>query len=120
MSITPRVSSPAQLSLQTTNPAAGIVHIAVAGEIDLNNTGELRAQLFDALRTRRPHHIAVDLAGVRFIDCGGLAVLILLSQAALSSGCCLEFTDPPAFLLRMLKETGTLSILTVHPTGPHA
>jgi len=61
---------------------ARVAVVAVVGEIDLSNSDVLRVRLLNVLSALRPHRIEVDLAGVTFMDCSGLTVLVVLRQAA--------------------------------------
>ena len=112
------VTSPPQLRIQTRHLSPGTVLITVAGEIDLATTDELQDGLLHALVTRLPHHLEVDLAGVTFMDCGGLTVLVVASQVAARTGCRLLITNPSPVLRRMLDVTGLSSILIPNPTSP--
>ncbi len=48
--------------------------VSISGEVDLATVAELDECLLYVV-TKRPDHIVVDLAGLRFIDCSGAAVL---------------------------------------------
>jgi anti-anti-sigma factor len=106
------VTSSAQLSIATSCPSPGTVRVAAVGEIDLSSADVLRDGLLNVLFARQPHRIEVDLAGVTFLDCGGLAVLVVLGQAAARNGCRLRITNPQPFVRRVLDLTGLLDVLT--------
>jgi anti-sigma B factor antagonist len=53
---------------------SGLV-IEICGEIDIQSAPELRDQLLRVIRRYGPR-LALDLAGVRFMDCAGLNVLL--------------------------------------------
>jgi len=53
--------------------------IALAGEVDLNDSAELKAQ-FAPLLEGKPSRLYVDMSGVSYIDSSGLAVLIEAMQ----------------------------------------
>jgi anti-anti-sigma factor len=109
------ISSPtplAQLRIAASCPAPGTVRVAVAGEIDLSTAGVLHAELLNALSARLPDRIEVDLAGVTFLDCGGLTVLIVAGKAAARTGCRLRITNPQPIVRRVLDLTGLLGVLT--------
>lgn len=67
------------------SPACRIVVVRVAGEIDLSSVGVLVSALTLALG-RRPDQIVVDLAGVTYCGCRGLAVLVETFAAATEQG----------------------------------
>jgi anti-anti-sigma factor len=59
--------------------------VTIAGEIDIQSSPDLRDQL---LRVLRQHgaRLALDLAGVTFIDCVGINVLLAARRRALLEG----------------------------------
>ena len=91
---------------------ARVAVVAVVGEIDLSNSDVLRVRLLNVLSALRPHRIEVDLAGVTFMDCSGLTVLVALGQTAARTGCRLWITNPQPIVRRVLDLTGLLDVLT--------
>jgi RNA polymerase sigma-B factor len=55
--------------------AGGVLTVHVAGEVDRDTAGRLRAGLRHALHLADPDRVVVDLAGVPLIDAAGIAVL---------------------------------------------
>jgi len=102
----------AQLSIDASCSSPGTVRVAVAGEIDLSSSNLLRVRLLNVLSALHPHHIEVDLAGVTFLDCSGLTVLVVLGQVAARTGCRLRITNPHRMVRRVLDLTGLLDVLT--------
>jgi anti-anti-sigma factor len=84
----------------------------VVGEIDLSNSDVLRVRLLNVLFALHPYRIEVDLAGVTFLDCSGLTVLVTLGKAAARTGCRLWITNPQPIVRRVLDLTGLLDVLT--------
>ena len=101
-----------QLRIDTSNTMPGTVRIAVVGEIDLSNSDMLHAGLLAVLSAQRPHRIEVDLAGVTFLDCGALTVLVVVGSAAARAGCQLRITNPQPIVRRILDLTGLRDVLT--------
>jgi len=101
-----------QLTVDAHCASPGTVRVAVAGEIDLASRDVLRVRLHNVLSTLHPRRIEVDLAGVTFLDCSGLTVLVVLGQAAARSGCRLRITNPQPLVRRILELTGVLEVLT--------
>jgi len=101
-----------QLRIDARCPAPGTVQVAVIGEVDLSTSDLLRVRLLTVLSALRPHRIEVDLAGVTFLDCSGLTVLVVLGQAAARLGCRLRITNPQPIVRRVLDLTGLLNVLT--------
>jgi anti-sigma B factor antagonist len=61
-------------------PGPGLV-IQIRGEIDIQSAPELRDELLRVIRRYGPR-LALDLAGVRFMDCAGLNVLLATRRRA--------------------------------------
>ncbi|WP_372443934.1 STAS domain-containing protein [Nucisporomicrobium flavum] len=87
------------------------VQITVIGEIDSATAGRLEAKLLAFIQTKSLQRMEIDLAGVTFLDCRGLSVLIVVGQAAARAGCCLQVTRPQPIVRRVLELTGLLGIL---------
>lgn len=101
-----------QLLIEARCLSPGAVAVDVAGEIDLSTTNSLHAALLGALFPGLPHRLEVDLAGVTFMDCGGLTVLVLIGDAAARVGCQLRVTNPQPVVRRLLDLSGLLGPLT--------
>jgi len=101
-----------QLTIDTRCPSPGTARLAVIGEIDRSNADMVRARLLNVLSALHPHRIEVDLAGLTFMDCSGLTVLIVAGKAAARTGCQLRITNPQPLVRRILDLTGLLDVLT--------
>ena len=87
-----------------------VVTIFVRGEIDLTESGELRAVLADACAG--PHHtIVVDLSGVGFMGSSGMGVLAQQSQDLEASGRHLQVSGCPARIRRSFEVIGLNQVL---------
>jgi anti-anti-sigma factor len=106
------VTPSTHLSIDTRCPSPGTARVAVTGEIDLSTAGVLRTKLLNVLSALHPHRIEVDLAGVTFLDCSGVTVLIVAGNAAARTGCQLRITNPQPIVRRVLDLTGLLDVLT--------
>ncbi|WP_433789421.1 STAS domain-containing protein [Actinoplanes sp. CA-252034] len=106
------VTPSTQLSIDTRCPSPGTARVAVAGEIDLSTVDMLRAKLLNVLSALHPDRIEVDLAGVTFLDCSGLTVLIVAGNAAARTGCQLRIMNPQPLVRRVLDLAGLLDVLT--------
>lgn len=100
-----------QLRIDTSCPSPAFVRVAVVGEIDLATAGVLHDGLHSVLSGQLPDRVEVDLAGVSFMDCTGLTVLIVARDAALRTGCQLRITNPQPIVRRVLELTGLLGVL---------
>ena len=105
-------TSSAQLRIDIDCPSPGAVRFAVVGEVDLSTAGLLRTKLLSVFSALRPRRIEVDLAGVNFLDCSGLTVLIVAREAAAGTGCQLRITNPQSIVRRVLDLSGVLGGFT--------
>jgi anti-anti-sigma factor len=115
----------AQLRIDASYPSPFVVRVAVAGEIDLATVDVLHDGLRPVLSAPLPHLIEVDLAGVTFMDCIGLGVLVAVRYAAVGAGRQLRVTNPQPIVRRILELSGLLGVLTaafdqalLAPPGP--
>jgi anti-anti-sigma factor len=118
----PPVTGLAQLHIDTSYPSPGTARVAVAGEVDLATTPVLRERLLRVLRDQRPDLLDVDLAGVTFLDCTGLGVLVAVRNAAIRAGRQMRVSHPQPIVRQVLEVTGLLGVFTAPtivaaPTG---
>lgn len=62
------------------------VVVAVRGEIDLQNSPELRTELIDLLVKHAPQRVVLNLARVPYMDSSAIAVLVELLQKVRKTG----------------------------------
>ena len=62
------------------------VIVAVRGEIDLQNSPELRTELLDLLTKNAPQRLVINLAQVPYMDSSAIAVLVELLQKVRKTG----------------------------------
>ena len=87
-----------------------VVTVFVRGEIDLTESGELRAVLADACAG--PHdRIVIDLSGVGFMGSSGMGVLAQQSHELDASGRHLQITGCPTRIRRAFEVTGLDQVL---------
>ena len=55
--------------------------VSIQGRITIDNSGEMRRKLRDALRSK-PNQLTVDLSAVSYLDSSGLATLIEAARIA--------------------------------------
>lgn len=85
--------------------AGGRVTVRVAGDLDIATKPELAAYLTSTLRDG-DQRVSLDLAGVTFIDAGGLGVLVGFRNRIRQQDIELVLVDSAACVLRLLKITG--------------
>ena len=62
------------------------VVVAVRGEVDLNNSPELRTELFVILQKHAPKRVILNLAEVPYMDSSAVAVLVETLQKVRKTG----------------------------------
>jgi anti-anti-sigma factor len=102
----------APLNIESSVSSPAMLRVAVTGEIDLANAAALRERLLRVLYQHRPDLLDVNLAGVTFMDCTGVAVLVGVRNAAIQAGCRMHITDPQPIVSRVLQLTGLLRVFT--------
>jgi anti-anti-sigma factor len=112
------VITSAQLRIVTSYPSPATALVTVVGEVDLATTPVLREQLLRVLRDQRPDLLDVDLAGVTFLDCTGLGVLVAVRNSAVQAGRQMRVSHPQPIVRRVLDVTGLLGVFTAPTIGP--
>ena len=83
---------------------AGVLASALlAGEIDHDAAQGLRIQLDDALLTRSPRILVMDLGGVGFMDSSGIGLILGRQRCARTLGGSLRIQHAPEQLRRVLQ-----------------
>jgi anti-sigma B factor antagonist len=72
---------------------SGAVIVSVRGEIDLQNSPELRTELLDLLAKHAPQRLVLNLAQVPYMDSSAIAVLVELLQKVRKTGGRIFLTD---------------------------
>ena len=105
--------APTPLEFERTVDGAGLVRLAVAGEIDFSNSDALR-QLIDALLGEPGlTGLAVDLDRLRFIDSSGVRALIAGRRAARQRGVTFGLVNPTHGVRRVLQILGVDGMLAL-------
>ncbi|MFF1450438.1 STAS domain-containing protein [Streptomyces sp. NPDC058274] len=90
--------------------------IAVRGEVDLGNAGQLAEAIAQAALAR-PDAVVLELAEVRFADSTTVNVIL---QAYASHGARFRLAALSPFVERVLEITGVLDVLPVYATAAEA
>jgi anti-sigma B factor antagonist len=97
----------------------GTAVLAIAGEVDVANAGELRRRI-DEILERRSGTLILDLAEVIHMDSSGLAELISAHQRAAAHSMKLVLAFASSGLRRTVEVRGLDGILTIVDTRADA
>ncbi|HUK70277.1 MAG TPA: STAS domain-containing protein [Streptosporangiaceae bacterium] len=102
----------------STRECGGQVIVALHGELDLAEAASVAAAL--AAVAAREREIIVDLAGLEFIDCSGVAALVRARKQARHAGGDLLLAAPQQQVLRLLTLTCLIDVFSVHASVDEA
>jgi anti-anti-sigma factor len=94
-----------EVTIATEVDAAGDPIVVVSGEIDMSNASSLSAAVAPIIATE-PSRLTFDLAGLRFIDSAGIAVLV--AAAATTT---VTVRNPSPIVRCAIEVTGLASVL---------
>jgi anti-anti-sigma factor len=92
--------------------SAGMIHLELAGEIDLGVSGDLTAAQLREIESPGVAGLIVDLQQVTFLDSTGIAALVAGYRAARQRGIGFVVTNPHHHVKAVLQVTGVLGPLT--------
>ena len=90
----------------TFSAAGETLYAYLAGEIDHDAAQSLRMQLDDALVSRSPRTLIIDLGGVGFMDSSGVGLILGRQRCARVLGTTLRLQHAPAQLQKVLRLAG--------------
>jgi len=93
--------------------------VALCGELDVTSAPGLASHLIAAVAACGPS-VTVDLAGLEFIDCCGLGVLVRALGWARQSGGDMVLAAPQQQVRRVLEITGLIGVFSVLPSAEQA
>ena len=99
----------------TFSAADDVLYAYLAGEIDHDAAQGLRIQLDDALLTRSPRILVMDLGGVGFMDSSGIGLILGRQRCARTLGGSLRIQHAPEQLRRVLHGEAVLMCSIWHP-----
>lgn len=88
----------------------GRVRIALSGEVDLDNAGDVEAELARAI-SNRATLVSINLAGVAYLDSAGLRVLFHLVERLATLQIAVELVAPMGSPSRRVVELSGLAAL---------
>jgi anti-anti-sigma factor len=103
-------SDPAELLQWSIVPSERGTVVAVVGEVDLATADALTRVLEKAMEGR-PARLAVDVAGVSFLDSTGIRCFVLAARKGAEIGCELVVRNPTAAISRVFEICGVDEIL---------
>jgi anti-sigma B factor antagonist len=102
----------------TVRDGDGHVVVALRGELDIADAAAVAAAL--AVVIAREPEVVLDLAGLEFVDCGGVATLARGRKLAVLAGGELRLAAPQPRVLRVLALTRLIDVLPVHASVDEA
>ena len=90
----------------TFSAAGETLYAYLVGEIDHDAAQSLRMQLDDALVSRSPRTLIIDLGGVGFMDSSGVGLILGRQRCARVLGTSLRLQHAPAQLQKVLRLAG--------------
>lgn len=100
------------MSVASVKEEQGRIVIALAGEIDLENAGEVRKALLASLKQKKD--LLIDLSAVTYIDSSGIASLVEGLQVARKQKNELSLVSVSARALRVLELARLDKVFTIH------
>jgi len=97
---------------------AGVLTVAVSGEVDRDSAARLRMGLREAVSEARPDRVIVDLSAVSLIDAAGVAVLLDAASAAAVAEVPLSLSGAQPYVARVLGMSGMSGLLARDGAGP--
>jgi anti-sigma B factor antagonist len=102
------------LTVATLRPEPGLILVKAQGEMDLETTPILAAELSEVLRPPFPARLGLDLSEVTFISSTGLSVLVELNERSRVCGTDMQLIGMSRPVQRALDLTGLDAILKIH------
>jgi anti-sigma B factor antagonist len=97
----------------------GYAVVALCGELDLADVPVVASHLIATVAAFGPS-IIVDLAGLEFIDCCGLRVLVRVLNWTRESGGDMYLVGPRLPVRRVLEMAGLIGVFSVYPSVEQA
>jgi anti-sigma B factor antagonist len=101
-----------QLRINVSPAEAGVVTIAVTGELDLA-TAPMVGDTFNKINGAQPLHVHFDLSGVNFCDAAGLSTFLAADRLLRATGGRLTLISPSPQIRRLLTITKLDQVLAL-------
>lgn len=89
----------------------GAIVLAVQGELDVSSVVDVRPAVTTAV-AENPAQIVFDLAGLRFMDSSGLAILLVAAKSVP-----VRLRNPSPAIMRLVELTGLSEVLPIEDDG---
>ena len=103
--------------LVTTRLEGDTAVLRVEGDVDLSSSGPLEASVASVVDSG-VRRLVLDLGDVAFLDCAGIRLLLTVRELTESKGGWLRLERVPPMVLRVLRLTGTHTLLGLEPDLP--
>jgi anti-sigma B factor antagonist len=111
MALDVRRSAPLNAEIRGSKSHAVVI---LTGELDVSSAGQLYEELA-TLNREGAIHVALDLAGLEFIDSTGISVLIAEHKRTASAGGELIILSPHRHVRRVFEVSGLMDVFDVLP-----
>jgi len=95
---------------ETLTDLSGTPTLKLSGELDLGSVAPIRAAI-DALLSKRPSRVVIDLSELRFMDSSGLTLLLAVADQVPE----VELRDPSAMIRKLIDLTGLSRLFVINP-----
>jgi anti-sigma B factor antagonist len=104
-----------QLRFDRTAALDGVVHLAVAGEVDMTTGDCFRQTLLTVLAEPGVRQLVLDVGGLRFVDSNGVGVLVKAQRAADERDVGFGIVNAAGPVRGVLEMLGVYEMLAAHP-----
>jgi anti-anti-sigma factor len=111
------VNAMADGPVQVDDRGDGTLKIALCGDIDFDNSDDVRERIRAAVEAAEPKTVRVDLANVPFLDSSGVAVLVSAHRLATSIGAEYVVERPTPAVYEHLRLTGVAELFGITGSG---
>jgi anti-anti-sigma factor len=101
-----------------TTDAAGVMQVAMAGDLDLAAVALVRSRVPSYLALDEVSEVVADLSAVTFLDSSGIGALIGCLRAADAHGKGFRIANPQGRVREVLELTNVMPLLTTGSTFP--
>lgn len=97
-------------TFETTSDSSGTAVLKLFGELDIASAGPIRTAI-DAIVTKRPERVVIDLSELRFVDSSGLSLFLIMADQVAE----VELRNPSEVIRKIIEVTGLSDTFVVTP-----